>query len=57
MSDNNKKPASAPPPDTMAAIGKELRLTYAEIIAEECRNVLPRSCASWTMRGNEGETR
>jgi Anti-sigma factor NepR len=35
LSDNNdNKPAPALPPDTMAAIGRELRRMYAEIIAE-----------------------
>jgi Anti-sigma factor NepR len=35
MSDQNEsKPAPALGPDTMAAIGRELRVMYAEIIAE-----------------------
>jgi Anti-sigma factor NepR len=35
LSDNNEnKPAPALPPDTLAAIGRELRRMYADIIAE-----------------------
>ncbi len=57
MSDNNEsKPAPALGPDVMAAIGRELRLMYAEIIAEG----VPERFAAILRRlddpSNEGET-
>ena len=55
MSDENQnKNAPALGLDVIAAIGRELRRMYAEIIAEGGRNVLPRFCAGWTSQATSG---
>ncbi len=58
LSDNSEnKPALTLPPDTMAAIGRELRRVYAEIIAEGVPERLAEILRKLDEPSNEGETR
>jgi hypothetical protein len=58
MSDNNEsKPAPALGPDIMAAIGRELRRTYSDIIAEGVPERFAEILRKLDRPGNEGETR
>jgi Anti-sigma factor NepR len=53
--DNNSEPGL--PPDAMAAIGRELRRMYAEIIAEGVPERLAQILVKLDEPSNEGETR
>jgi hypothetical protein len=55
--ENQNKPASALPPGTMRAIGRELRRMYADIIAEEVPERLAAIVRKLDEAGNEGESR
>jgi Anti-sigma factor NepR len=57
MSDNNEnKPAPTLGPDSMAAIGRELRRMYAEIIAEGVPERFAEILRRLDHPSNEGET-
>ena len=58
LSDNNdNKSEPGLPPDTMAAIGRELRRMYAGIIAEGVPERLAEILRKLDEPSNEGETR
>jgi hypothetical protein len=58
MSDQNEsKPAPALRPDILAAIGRELRQTYSDIIAEGVPERFAEILRKLDESSNEGETR
>jgi hypothetical protein len=55
--DNESKPAPALGPDVMAAIGRELRRIYTDIVAEGVPERFAEILRKLDESGNEGETR
>jgi hypothetical protein len=55
--ENQNKPASALPPGTMRAIGRELRRMYADIIAEEVPERFAEILCRLDEPSNDGEAR